>query len=432
MATVTSNNQGQANVRCAHLRAVGALFCMVGMFGCASVPKVAVTPESLSEKQVTFKAQGMTLAGTLCWPDTQAEQVPAVLIAHGSGPQSRDGFMGGQLNMGFGFQIPVYAELAWGLCEAGFAVLRYDKRTCGPFNNCYDNEYTLQQDTMPQSFVADMKAGLDFLHGLEGVDERYLFVVGHSQSAQFVPSLMREDKRIDAGIMLASPYQSIDKILLSQTKSSKNLMAQLEVPEHVAEAQLERLRKLNSDLKALRDQTFDGDKIGGVSPAFWREWMTMGEKAPTHARYLQKPLLVLSGDYDWNVTPQETRDWEDSLAHSRYKKKHKVMILPNITHALNKVRERDPQKVTPEDIGKHVAPGVLENMVAFLQDVISETEKDLDAKVKSQNKRKPAKTAEQPEPQLPTKTETMSEEKPAEASVSSEEPPKQLPAPSSP
>ncbi|MBL92796.1 MAG: hypothetical protein CMH56_13410 [Myxococcales bacterium] len=405
MATVAPHIQGQANVSRAQLRAAGALLCLVGLLGCASVPKVAVTPESLSEKQVTFQAEGVTLAGALCWPDTQDEKVPAVLIAHGSGPQSRDGFMAGQLNMGVGFKIPVYAELAWGLCEAGFAVLRYDKRTCGPFNSCYENEYVLQKGTMPQDFVDDMKAGVDFLQGHEGVDERYLFVVGHSQSGQFIPALMRDDKRIDAGIMLASPYQPIDKVLLAQTKSSETLMGQLGVPDSVANHQLDKLRKLNAELKALREHTYKEDNISGVPTAFWQEWMAMGEKAPTQARYLQKPLLVLSGDYDWNIPPQETRDWEDSLAHSKYKKRHKIMILSNITHALNEVVERDITQLKPEHIGEQVSPTVIESMVAFLNDVISEKQKDLDAKTHSQTKVKKAPDKTPPIAETPVKTE---------------------------
>ena len=85
--------------------------------GCASIPKPAKSEKRLSESLVTFQNQDFTLEGTLCLPETDpGKKVPGVVIVHGSGPSSRDGFTQGQLNMGFGFTIPVYAELA---CACG-------------------------------------------------------------------------------------------------------------------------------------------------------------------------------------------------------------------------------------------------------------------------------------------------------------------------
>ncbi|MEZ4314925.1 MAG: hypothetical protein R3F14_43480 [Polyangiaceae bacterium] len=63
-------------------------------------------------------------------------RVPAVVIVHGSGPMSRDGVMRGQIGLGFGFELPVYKRLAEALTARGYAVYRYDKRTCGSFNDC--------------------------------------------------------------------------------------------------------------------------------------------------------------------------------------------------------------------------------------------------------------------------------------------------------
>ena len=60
------------------------------------------------------------------WPDTgdarsaRANEMPAVVLVHGSGPNDRDESVGG---------VKPFRDLAWGLASKGVVVLRYDKRT---------------------------------------------------------------------------------------------------------------------------------------------------------------------------------------------------------------------------------------------------------------------------------------------------------------
>src|SRR5439155_51587 len=53
---------------------------------------------------------------------TTAKRTPAVVLVAGSGPVDRDGSVAG---------IPVFGQLASALADAGFTVLRYDKRGVG-------------------------------------------------------------------------------------------------------------------------------------------------------------------------------------------------------------------------------------------------------------------------------------------------------------
>lgn len=298
-------------------------------------------------------------------------KVPAVVLAHGSGPNSRDGFVTGQLNMGFGFKIPVYAELAWALCDAGFATLRYDKRTCSRENNCYENEYPLPSDDLViQDFMDDVLAGVDHMKEYEEVNQHHIFVMGHSQSAQFIPHLMDANSGIRAGVMLAAPYQSADKLLAGQLKSTEALFERLKIKKEFADSATEDLRRWVRELKKLRAGKFEGNEIGTASTMFWKSWMDMGDQAPTIARSLRRPMLVMSGDYDWNVPMQETRDWEDWLKHNS-RAQHRVMILDDVTHALNEVHEREITEINAEkDIEKHISLKVSNNVIQFLREVI--------------------------------------------------------------
>jgi hypothetical protein len=87
------------------------------------------------------------------------ERLPAIVIVPGSGALSRDGLMRGQLGLGFGFELPVYRSLAEGLAERGYAVYRYDKRSCGRFNDCADNRYP----TVPWALQAVQYSTAEYL-----------------------------------------------------------------------------------------------------------------------------------------------------------------------------------------------------------------------------------------------------------------------------
>ena len=374
------------------LRALTQAFCLaaiagfVGM-GCATIPKPAQPTKPMQESLVTYLSGDLNLEGTLCLPSgADAGKVPAVVLAHGSGPSSRDGFMQGQLNMGFGFKIPVYAELAWALCDAGFATLRFDKRSCSKENKCYQNDYPLvsNDEIVIQDFMDDVLAGVTYLAEYEEIDKQHIFVVGHSQSAQFVPHLMDARHQIKAGVMLAAPYQPIDKALTDQLKSTDELLARLKIKKEFATSATGDLRQWVGELKSLREGSFEGKEIGHASTTFWKSWMDIGDQAPTLARTLRRPLLVLSGDYDWNVPTQETRDWEDWLKHNS-RTQHQVMVVSNVTHALNEVHQREVTDINAEkDIERHVSLKVTKNVVKFLKEVIQIDQEESEARAQEE------------------------------------------------
>ena len=89
----------------------------------ASVAARRVTISRANDEQVRVPANGFSLAGTVSKPaDTAVRQLPAVILVAGSGPQDRDETV---------FGIPIFGQLADRLADAGFLVLRYDKRGVG-------------------------------------------------------------------------------------------------------------------------------------------------------------------------------------------------------------------------------------------------------------------------------------------------------------
>ena len=114
-------------------------------------------------------ADGLELQGTLTLPERDGP-VPVVVLVHGSGPNGRDAVMAGQFNMGFGFELRAFEQIAAGLQERGVAVYRYDKRTCVT-GDCAGNGYpTPSGELLVDDFVADGVAAAASLTASEAID----------------------------------------------------------------------------------------------------------------------------------------------------------------------------------------------------------------------------------------------------------------------
>jgi pimeloyl-ACP methyl ester carboxylesterase len=312
------------------------------------------------------------LDGTLTLPARdEGARVPAVVLVHGSGPMSRDGVMRGQIGLGFGFDLPVYQRLAAALSAHGFAVYRYDKRTCGTFNDCADNgpsaiPYSMLTEVFATSeYVLDAEAALDALIRHPAIDPGRTFFVGHSEGGQLIPVLLSERPRVRAGVMLAPPFHTMTVVLEQQSERVRWAFTLTGQPER-AEVEGRQLHDAAHALDQIERGTHLGDPVLGQPPAMWASWIELAQSAPALARELQRPLLVLGGSYDYNVVPSEIEAWARWLDGSP-RAPHRVRVLDCVTHALNCVTQPDPRRITPADIGHDLAPSLVLEIVSFLE-----------------------------------------------------------------
>jgi pimeloyl-ACP methyl ester carboxylesterase len=267
--------------------------------------------------------------------------------------------------MSFGVEIPIFAELGDALQQAGFAVLTYDKRTCGPFNGCADNGYPLPGDDLViDDFIADAQAAVAFLRQQPEVDPSRVSIAGHSQGGEFIPVMLAADPQLATGLMLSGPYRPIDQLMEFQYTSSIDLMESLGMTEEQAKG-----APGMSDLAATLDglqQIRDGsdEAVAGVSAAFWKSWFDLDDAKLAAAADVTQPVLVLGGAYDWNVPPAEADSWDQLFTDSGVA--HTKVVLDCVTHALNCVTETNLTEITAADIGQHVADDVTSTMIDFL------------------------------------------------------------------
>lgn len=165
-------------------------------------PQMPTEPLSYRAEEVSFdnpQAKGVTLAGTLTWPEGKGPFPAAVLIS-GSGPQDRDQHV---------FGHSTFAVLSDHLTRAGIAVLRVDDRGVG--GSTGDHGSATSAD-----FAIDANAAADYLLGREGIDQAAVGFIGHSEGGMIGPLAVLDNDRIAYLVMLAGPGTSTSQLIETQ------------------------------------------------------------------------------------------------------------------------------------------------------------------------------------------------------------------------
>ena len=322
-----------------------------------------------SEEEVSFDSDGLALKGTLTLPHAATTDAPvaAVVLVHGSGPQTRDTPIRGQLGMGFPSKIDVFKDLAQALGRADFAVIRYDKRSCGPFNGCAQNGYPEPDETITEhQFVEDAIAARDFLASKETINADHIYYIGHSQGGSLATEALTKAEWGGA-ILLAPNYSPLDEMFVMQRDRLKTILTQTNATQEVMDAQIGPIDTLIKDLGTLRKRGKKSDAmIGGASPDFWLADFDLAKSRASRLGEIEEPMLLVFGGYDWQVPESEAKEWEKAIASSGRAETQRIIVLPGITHALNTVNETDWTKITPESIGTEISPSVITTVVSEL------------------------------------------------------------------
>ena len=141
------------------------------------------------DERVSIPATGFILAGTLTRSPSATGRLPAVVLIGGSGPTDRDETV---------FGIPVFGHLARGLVEAGFLVVRYDKRGVGQSGGRVES-VTLSD------YAEDARSVVRWLERRPEVDKDRIAIVGHSEGAAVAMLLASREKRVKAAALDRRP-----------------------------------------------------------------------------------------------------------------------------------------------------------------------------------------------------------------------------------
>jgi hypothetical protein len=281
----------------------------------ASVSSRHIAISRPNDEQVRVPAIGFTLAGTLSKPmEPSPSPRPAVILAAGAGPLDRDALT---------FGIPILGQLADALANAGFIVLRYDKRGVGQSGG--RTEVATLAD-----FSDDQRAALKFLMSRKDVDDKRIAVVGHSEGGLVSLISAAKERRVAAVGLLATPGVSGSDLVLEQ---QRHALSKSNRSDAEKQARIDMQKKIN-------DAAITGKGLDALTAAVRRqidnaEFQSVLASDPAKLiPNVKQPILVVQGERDAEVVPTNA-DRLEALAKARKQPAAvEVVKIPGVNHLL--------------------------------------------------------------------------------------------------
>lgn len=279
---------------------------------------------------MTFGDDPWVLPGTMSLPKGDGP-FPGVVLVHGSGPQDRDETVGAN---------KPFRDIAWGLASRGIAVLRYEKRTKehGQMLNPLPLPFTVKDETIDDAAIA-----FDALLKQERINSQKTFVLGHSLGGMLIPRIAERVPGAAGYIILAGTTRPLEDVILAQASYISLLDGSTSVDEQKQiddiQTELNRIKKLS------QGDASDPNLIFGAPASYWLDLRSYDPA--WNATQIDKPLLVLQGERDYQVTISDFARWKELLSG---KANVTLKTYPGLNHLF-------VQGIGPSSPSEYASPG---------------------------------------------------------------------------
>ncbi|WP_394205380.1 alpha/beta hydrolase [Shewanella waksmanii] len=246
------------------------------------------------QQEVTFPSDNAILAGTFTVPDGNAQA--CVVMVHGSGPQDRDGNIGG-------FNTQIFKYIAESIAEQGIASLRYDKRGCGKSAGNY-------KIAGLSEMVDDACAAIDFITQQTNINSNNIYLLGHSEGAVLAPEIAAKRPNIAGILMLCASLRSFEA---DGVKNAEVLNRDLDKMAGIKGMLMRKLFYTKDPLKTMTSLRQKVEKTKSkrmwvsftrVSTKFYRE--TFNYDVKSLLKTTTHPILAIGGSKDFQCHPDDT------------------------------------------------------------------------------------------------------------------------------
>jgi pimeloyl-ACP methyl ester carboxylesterase len=172
---------------------IAAPFVLALVVATTSVPRSVVSqqvkPVAVVAEEVEFQSAGVSLSGTLLYPEA-TRPVAAVVLIHGSGPEAR--------------------MMWWArpLAADGLAVLTYDKRGAGRSGGVYEGDNNVSAANL-DLLAQDAVAALDVMSRHPRLQKLPLGFLGASQAGWIAPIAATKSSATDFIVLSSGPVSTV-------------------------------------------------------------------------------------------------------------------------------------------------------------------------------------------------------------------------------
>ncbi len=302
-------------------------------------------PEGVIEKEITIGEGEWALPGIVTLLES-AENVPLVVLVHGSGPNDKDESIG---------QTKLFRDLAYTLAQNGIATIRYDKRTLVHGAKMDVKTLTIEEETIEDAILAGKLAA-----AIPQVDASRIFVLGHSLGGMEAPRIVKEADGLFSGMILAAGTPTS----LLEIVSEQNLAA---IAKLDADSQASQLEMLDKELTraevvfALPVEEMQNETLFIAYPAYYLYEMQSIDPIET-IKALEVPTLILQGGGDFQVTVENGLDvYKAGLGEKEY---ITYFLYPDLNHLF--MASIQTQSVQDYDLPLHLDETVAADIIAFI------------------------------------------------------------------
>lgn len=261
----------------------------------AWAPPRYATPRKFTEQEITVGSGPLAVPGTLTLPRGSGPHPAVVMLT--AGPFDRD--------LTTGPNKP-FKDLAWGLASRGVAVLRFDKVTYVHGQAALAPGFTMVEEYVPHAVAA-----VRLLQQQPGVDPARVFVLGHSGGGKAAPRVAAAEGSVAGLVILAGDTVPLPRAVVRVAR----YLAELD-PGPGSAAMLASLTRQAAliDDPDLSPATPAADLPLGWPASYWLDLRAYDPVGTAAA--LDKPMLILQGGRDYQVTEAEDlAGWRAGLAH---------------------------------------------------------------------------------------------------------------------
>lgn len=290
----------------------------------------------------------LALDGILSLPNGNGP-FPALVLVHGSGSHDRDETIYG---------VKVFRDLAWGLASKGIAVLRYNKRNYQYPKQLLQNleRLTVKDETMDDALLA-----VQGLRSNDKIKKSQIFLLGHSLGGYLVPRLAALDPQIAGYVLMAGSNNHMEDSIIEQTQYLLNLKEGSSLSPESQQA----FASLSAAVQRVKDPSLTPATPAsqlplGIPAAYWIDLRAYDPIRD--AAQIQKPVLVLQGESDYQVSMKEFAAWKSAFQTN---KQAEFKSYPGLGHCFTSMSE----KPNPADYEKpgNVAKQLIEDTALWIK-----------------------------------------------------------------